>query len=211
MIRYTLNKAFYAILTLFGVVTVIFFLFNVLPGDPAKMMLGQNQTQEQLDAVSKKFGFDLPISTQYIYYLNDLSPISFHSRNSEDFTFLDPNKYKASILFSTNKTDMAIKFPYLRESFARPGKRVSEVINETLPNTFVLAISAIVIALIIGIVLGIVSALFKDQWIDKAIQVFSTLGMSVPSFFSAILFAWIFGFILHNYTNLEISFYLPLY
>lgn len=205
MIRYTLNKTFYAILTLFGVVTVIFFLFNVLPGDPAKMMLGQNQTQEQLDAVSKKFGFDLPMSTQYIYYLNDLSPISFHSRNSNNFTYLNPDKYVASILFSTKKTDVALKFPYLRESFARPGKRVSEVINETLPNTFVLAVSAIIIALILGILLGIVSALFKDLWLDKTIQVFSTFGMSVPSFFSAILFAWIFGFVLHEFTNLEMT------
>ena len=34
---------------------------------------------------------------------------------------------------------------------------------------------------------------------------FSTLGMSVPSFFSAIIFAWIFGFILHDYTSLNMT------
>jgi len=82
---------------------------------------------------------------------------------------------------------------------------VSEVIGETLPNTFVLAVSAIVIAMLLGIFLGIVSALYKDQWIDKVIQIFSTLGMSVPSFFSAILAAWLFGFVLHKYTNLEMT------
>ena len=64
-----------------------------------------------------------------------------------------------------------------------------------MPNTAVLAVSAIVIAIFIGITLGIISALFKDRWLDKIIQIFSTLGMSVPSFFSAILFAWVFGFV----------------
>ncbi|NNC44290.1 MAG: ABC transporter permease, partial [Winogradskyella sp.] len=79
MIGYLANKIFYALLTLFGVVTVIFLLFNVLPGDPAKMMLGQNQSSDQLQVVKKKYGFDKPLSTQYLYYLNDLSPLSFHS------------------------------------------------------------------------------------------------------------------------------------
>lgn len=186
-------------------VTVIFFLFNVLPGDPAQMMLGQNEDSEQLAIVKKKFGFDKPISTQYLYYLNDLSPLSFHSTNKEDYTFLDKKKYAATSLFTIGNTTTAIKLPYLRESFTKQGKKVSQVLKETLPNTFVLAVSAIVIAMLLGIVLGIVSALYKDTWLDKSIQIFSTLGMSVPSFFSAILFAWLFGFVLHKYTNLEMT------
>ncbi|WP_204345726.1 ABC transporter permease [Psychroserpens algicola] len=205
MINYILNKAFYALLTLFGVVTVIFFLFNVLPGDPAQMMLGQNEDSEQIAAVKAKYGFDKPLSTQYLYYLNDVSPISFHSTNSEDYTFLSEGKYSAMSLFTLGNTTIVIKSPYLRESFTKQGKKVSQVIGETLPNTAVLAVSAIVIAIILGIIFGIISALYKDKWIDKTIQVFSTLGMSVPSFFSAILFAWFFGFVLHEYTNLEMT------
>ncbi|PIA79308.1 ABC transporter permease [Gaetbulibacter sp. 4G1] len=205
MINYLLNKTGYALLTLFGVVTVIFFLFNVLPGDPAQMMLGQNEDSEQLALVKQKYGFDKPVSTQYLYYLNDLLPISFHSNNSEDYTYLRANKYSATKLFSIGNTTTVLKFPYLRESFTKQGKKVSEVLAETLPNTFVLAVSAIVIAIILGILFGVISALYKDKWLDKTIQIFSTLGMSVPSFFSAILFAWFFGYILHQYTNLEMT------
>ncbi|MCA0153645.1 ABC transporter permease [Winogradskyella vincentii] len=205
MIKYLLNKLLYAFITLVGVITVIFFLFTILPGDPAKMMLGQNQTADQVEAVKKKYGFDKPLAKQYLYYLNDLSPISFHSNNPEDYTFLGPNKYTATDLWTIGKTTTVLKFPYLRESFTKQGKKVTQVIGETIPNTFVLAISAIVIAILLGIALGIVSALFKDKWIDKLIQVLSTLGMSVPSFFSAILFAWLFGFVLHEYTNLEMT------
>src|SRR5690606_3694355 len=169
------------------------------------MMLGQNEDSGQLAIVKQKYGFDKPIGTQYLYYLNDLSPISFHSTKMEDYTYLREGKYTDSKLFTIGTTTTVIKFPYLRESFTKQGKKVSQIIAETLPNTFVLAVFAICIAIAIGIFLGIISALFKDKWIDKFIQVVSTLGMSVPSFFSAILFAWFFGFVLHEYTNLEMT------
>ncbi|QCE42005.1 ABC transporter permease [Psychroserpens sp. NJDZ02] len=205
MIPYLLNKTLYALLTLFGVVTVIFLLFSVLPGDPAQMMLGQNEDSQQLAIIKKKYGFDKPVGTQYLYYLNDLSPISFHSKTEGDYTYLSQDKYAATQLFSLGNTTTVVKLPYLRESFTKQGKKVSQVLSETLPNTFVLAVSAILIAIFLGVILGVVSALKKDTFLDKIIQILSTLGMSVPSFFSAILFAWLFGFVLHKYTNLEMT------
>lgn len=198
------RKIGYALLTLFGVVTVIFFLFTILPGDPARMMLGQNETAEQVALVKKKYGFDKPVSVQYLRYLNDLSPVSFHSKNPEDYTYLS-KKYAAVKLFSVGNTAVALKLPYLRESFQKNGKAVSQVIAETLPNTVILAVSAILIAIFLGLFLGVVSAIFRDSVIDKFIQFISILGMSVPSFFSAIIFAWIFGFLLHRYTGLNMT------
>jgi len=203
--KYILHKTAYALLTIFGVVSVIFMLFTILPGDPAQMMLGQHQSEEQLNIVKKKYGFDKPLFTQYIYYLNDLSPLSVHSKNPTDYTYLKEGKYNATSLFAIGESELVIKPPYLRESFQRDGKTVSSIIGETLPNTMVLAVSAIVIALIIGLFLGIISALQQDTWIDKLIQVLSTLGMSIPSFFSAIIFAWLFGYVLHKYTHLEMT------
>lgn len=205
MIRYFFKKLGYGLLTLLGVVTVVFFLFTILPGDPARMMLGQNESPEQLAVIKAKYGFDKPISTQYLYYLNDLSPLSFHSKKESDYTYLSANKYQASSLFTLGQTEIALKWPYLRESFQKSGKTVTAVIGETLPNTVVLAIAAIAIAILLGLVMGVVSALFKDRWIDKLIQIVSTLGMSVPSFFSAILFAWLFGFLWHEFTGLNMT------
>lgn len=205
MLRYFINKIGYALLTLFGVISVIFFLFTILPGDPARMMLDQNENSEQLAIIKKKYGFDKPVTTQYLYYINDLSPISFHSKTAEDYTFLTEEKYNALPLFAVGNTQIVIKSPYLRESFQKSGKKVSDIIGNTLPNTFILALCAIIIAIVIGIFLGIISALYKDTWIDRLIALISTLGMSVPSFFSAILFAWIFGFMLHEYTNLNMT------
>ncbi len=205
MLKNLLYKLGYALLTLFGVVTVIFFLFTVLPGDPARMMLDQNEDPEQLAIIKQKYGFDKPLLTQYFYYLNDLSPISLHSTVASDYTFLEDGKYTYTPLANFGSEILVLKAPYLRESFQKSGKPVTQVIGDTLPNTLVLAVSAIVIAILIGIVLGVISANYQDTWLDKAIQVFSTLGMSVPSFFSAILFAWFFGFVLHEYTGLNMT------
>ncbi|WP_370424901.1 ABC transporter permease [Tenacibaculum dicentrarchi] len=205
MFQYVINKFFYGFLTLFGVVTVIFFLFNVLPGDPARMMLDQREDTEQLENIRKKYGFDKPIFTQYLYYLNDVSPMSLHSNKEEDYTFLSEGKYTFQKIIGISSVNLVLKYPYLRESFQKNGKNVSEVITETLPNTAILAIFAITIALFLGIFLGILSALYKDTFFDKIIAILSTLGMSVPSFFSAILVAWFFGFILHELTGLEMT------
>lgn len=205
MTAYIFQKIGYSLLTLFGVVTVIFLLFTILPGDPARMMLGQNESAEQITIVKKKYGFDKPLSVQYLLYLNDLSPISMHSSDSNDYTFLSEQKYSYAKLFSIGNSAIVLKVPYLRESFQKNGKQVSTIISETLPNTFVLAVSAICIAMFLGIVLGIISVIFKDGWIDKLIQLISTFGMSIPSFFSAIIFAWLFGFVLHKYTGLNMT------
>lgn len=205
MFSYILNKLFYGILTLFGVITTIFFLFNVLPGDPARMMLDQREDSEQLQNIRVKYGFDQPLTTQYFYYLNDLSPISVHSSNPTNYTYLASEKYSYAKLFSAGEKIVVVKYPYLRKSFQKNDKNVTEVIGETLPNTAILAVSAITIAIIIGLFFGILSALYKDSFFDKTISMLSTLGMSLPSFFSAILFAWFFGFVLHKYTNLNMT------
>ena len=53
MFSFLLEKLLSGLLTLFGVATVVFFLFNVLPGDPAQMVLDQNATEVQLQKVKK--------------------------------------------------------------------------------------------------------------------------------------------------------------
>ena len=205
MIQFIGNKFFYGILTLLGVVTVVFLLFNVLPGDPARMMLDQREDSEQLERIQKKYGFDKPLTTQYFYYLNDVSPLSIHSSSEDDFTFLKKGKYSYKKLFSVGEISLVLKYPYLRESFQKNGKKVSEVILETLPNTAILALFSISIAIFLGIILGIFSAIYKDTFFDRIIAIVSTFGMSIPSFFSAILFAWLFGFVLKEYTGLEMT------
>lgn len=205
MIQTVFQKIGYGFFTLFGVVTVVFLLFNVLPGDPARMLLDQRQDSEQLEAIKKKYGFDKSLGTQYLYYLNDLSPLSVHSTEAGHYTTLQSGKYHVFTDISFGAFHIAVKTPYLRESFQKNGKPVVHIISETLPNTAVLAVSAIGLALLVGIILGVFSALYKDSYFDRSIAVISTVGMSVPSFLSAIVFAWLFGFVLQQYTHLNMT------
>lgn len=205
MLGYLREKFTYALFTLFGVVSVIFLLFTVLPGDPARMMLDQNENSEQLALIKKKFGFDQPLSKQYVLYLNDLSPISLHSTNPDDYSYFTAEKYSGARLFTISEYQLAIKLPYLRESFHKTGKKVTEILSDTMPNTLILALASICIAIVVGVVLGIISAIKKDTFIDRAIAILSSLGMSIPSFFAAILAAWLFGFVLYEYTSLNMT------
>ena len=203
--RLLLQKIGTTFVTLFGVASLVFIIFSVLPGDPAQMMLDQNEGSAQLEALKKKYGFDLPLPTQYVYFLNDLSPLSFHSTDSEAFTYFDTSKQSGTVLLELKKTQLVLKWPYLRTSYQKQGKPVSEVLSETLPNTIVLAFGAILIALFLGSLLGIIAMQWHRTVWDQLILFISTMGMSVPSFLSAILFSWLFGYVLHEWTQLNMT------
>lgn len=198
-----LQKGSSGLLTLVGVATVVFFLFNVL-GDPAQMMLDQNASEAQRLKIQQKYGFDLPLHQQYFYFLNDISPLSIHSNKPAALNYFSPEKYNG-YSFALGGSRLALKWPYLRTSYQRQGKKVSTIIQETLPNTFILALSSISLAVVLGLLLGILAGYYKGSTLDSCLVFFSTLGMSLPSFFSAILFSWIFGHVLSDLTGLNMN------
>lgn len=205
--KYIVKKLLYGIVVLFGVVTTIFFLFNVLPGDPASVMLGQRANKEAIEAIHKDLGTDLPVWEQYLNYLNDLSPLSIHNyRDADHFRYLHPQKYDWTPLVKLSSSQtLVLKLPYLRRSYISK-RNVSEIIKETLPETAVLAFTAIIIASLIGIFLGIVTAVKKNSLLDRSIFFFATVfGMSAPSFLVGLLVAWLLGYILSGYTGLSPS------
>lgn len=196
----------YGVAVLFGVVTTIFFLFNVLPGDPATVMLGQRAGKEAIAAVHRDLGLDKPLATQYLNYLNDLSPLSIHNTaHSESLWYLNPKKYSWLPLLSVGQRCLVLKTPYLRRSYITR-REVSGILIDTLPETAILALTAMLIASVIGIFLGIITAIKKDTFIDRGIFFFSTVfGMSAPSFLVGLLMAWLFGYVLRDYTGLGVS------
>jgi len=179
---------------------VVFFLFNILPVDPARMTQGQRADVQSLQAIRKEFGLDKPVPVQFAYYLNDLSPIGIHADNTEE-----RERYHYVKLFGVSSDKViALKWPYLRRSY-QTHKEVARLLIEVIPNTLVLAATAMIFAITIGVFLGVISAVNKDTWIDKMAISFSTLGVSAPSFFAGIIIAWLFGFVLTKYTGLNMS------
>ncbi len=206
MFPFILKRFCYGILVLFGVILVVFFLFNVLPGDPARMMLGQRADSISVVTINKDLGRDKPLTMQFFNYLNDLSPVSMHnSTDKESFWYLDPVKYGKTLkLFSFGNSSLVLKEPYLRRSY-QSKRNVSDILAEGFVNTIILALVAMTFAIAIGIVVGIICAIYKNTFIDRIALIFSVLGMSLPSFFVAILNAWIFAFLLARFTGLNMS------
>ncbi|MBK7211866.1 MAG: ABC transporter permease [Bacteroidales bacterium] len=205
MLAYILKRLFYGFLVLFGVITLVFFLFNVLPGDPARMMLGQRADISSVEAINRDLGRDKPLFEQYLGFLNDVSPISYHQfRDSSSSYFLDPAKYTRSIklISAGSSSGLVAKVPYLRRSY-QSKRPVSDILTDAFPPTMILATVAMIAATILGLILGILSALYKDSLFDKSALVLSVFGMSLPSFFAAILVAWLFAYVLADFTGLS--------
>lgn len=199
MLQYAIKKFLYGLAVMAGVVSVVFVLFNVLPGDPARMTMGQRSDVQSLEAVRKEFGLDKSRPVQFFLYLNDLSPLSIHPDNEESL-----EKYHYLKLIGIGNEAIVLKWPYLRRSY-QTKREVTSILRETVPNTFILALTAMIFATIIGVFLGVLSAVHKDTWIDKAANSFAILGISAPSFFAGIIIAWLFGFVWSDYTGLNMS------
>jgi peptide/nickel transport system permease protein len=196
---YAIRKLLYGLAVMGGVILVVFVLFNILPGDPARMTMGQRSDVQSLDAVRKEFGLDRSKPVQFLLYINDLLPLSIHPATREN-----QEKYHYLPLFKTGNDVVVIKKPYLRRSY-QTKRDVTTILSETVPNTFVLALTAMLFATVIGVFLGVLSAVHRGTWIDNAVNSFAILGISAPSFFAGIIIAWLFGFVLADYTGLNMS------
>lgn len=72
MLRFILKRLLLAIPTLFAVLTIIFLLMRVVPGDPAYAVLGDYASEEAVTALRAQMGLDKPVWEQYLVYMGDL-------------------------------------------------------------------------------------------------------------------------------------------
>ncbi len=195
MIRYVVRKMFYALIVLFSVATVVFWLFSYSFPSPEEILVTDRTDAATIDAIKKELKLDQPLYRQYVGFLNDLSPISVYPKEEI------PNVRNLNI--SIGKRALVIKMPYFRRSFQN-GQETSTLIFSSFLGTLVLAFTSIVLASLLGITMGVATTFKPGGWLDRFILFLSTIGISVPSFFSAIVFSWLFGFVLHSYTGLPV-------
>jgi ABC-type dipeptide/oligopeptide/nickel transport system permease component len=194
--RFILKKAFYGILVLIGVVVLVFFLFQGF-GDPVRLIMGQSGDSLTKANISRELYLDQPKWKQFVFYLNDVSPISIHSKDE-----IQSKQLKGFFIGGHKK--IGIKIPYLRRSY-QSKRDVWEILMQALPGTILLAIAAMFIAILIGIPLGVAAAVKQNTWLDTSAVFSSILGISAPSFFIGIIIAYVFGFVLTDWTGLHIS------
>lgn len=192
--KYFLKKIVYASLVLAGVMMLVFFMLQVF-GDPARLITGQSGDKKTMDNIRKDLYLDQPSWKRFAYYFNDISPIAIHTQN-------DIERKNLKGFFIGGDTKFGVKVPYLGRSY-QTKKDVGDVLLDALPGTILLALAAMLFACIIGISLGVLAAVKKDSWFDHGAIIGSIAGISAPSFFMAIIIAYVFGIVLHGYTGLN--------
>jgi len=140
----------------------VFFLFNLLPGDPARLTCGKACTPQIIAANRHRLGLDEPVPTQYIKFVTGI----FVGRT---FSPDSPQPIQCPA-------------PCLGYSFTRH-ETVMSLIARAAPVTFWLAIGAFILWIFAGITMGIFAALHRGRWPDRLIMSISMIGYSLPSFF----------------------------
>ena len=196
MFDYIVRKVLYGILVLWGVATIVFFLFTIVPGDPVRMMLGQRADEKDVIAIREELGLNQSVAKQYVNYLNDLSLLSVYNAEKQPC--------KCLRIASFGEKALVVKPPYLRFSY-QSKRQVADILTEAFPNTLILASVSIFFAMLFGVTLGVLAAVLNSNFINRLTLFVTTLGMSLPSFFAAILIAWLFGYVLESVTGLGMT------
>lgn len=196
MIRFLLKKSFYGVLVMLGVVVAVFILFQGF-GDPSRLVMGQRADAATQENIRKELYLDQPRWKQFVLYLDDVSPIGIHT--NEEIAQKGLKGWWVG-----GETKIGLKWPYLRRSY-QTKKDVGSVLMEALPGTIILAMAAMLIATVLGIALGVLAAVKKNTWMDTTAIFTSVLGISAPSFFMGIVIAYLFGFVLSDYTGLHMT------
>lgn len=161
--RFLLRKAAYVVLTVFFIASLNFFLFQVLPGDPTRVLLPKggtsNVSQENLrQQLLHEWGLDQPVTTRYFVYMKNL---------------LQGN-LGTSITYQS-------------------GQPVATVIARGLGVTLLLVGLATFITMWLGLVLGRISGWRRGKKIDVFITMTSLLGYSMPAFWVSIILIFFLG------------------
>ncbi len=156
LLRLILSRLFSLVVTLLVVSAAIFLVLEVLPGDPAAIMLGTSARDDTLAALRQELGLHRPALERYLLWIG-------------------------GVVQGDLGTSMTYRMP------------VSTLVAERLWITIPLSLLAIAISTAIALPLGVLAAANRDRAADRAVLVFSQLGVAVPNFWLGILFILLFS------------------
>ncbi len=145
MARFLLQRVGLALLSIWAVCTITFFIAFLAPGDPAELAAGQHSDPATIAHVRHEFGLDKPPLTRYGLYLWDAS----HGDLGKSY--------------------------YTREP-------VTDFLKRGLPNTALLATTAILLALVVGVAVGLAAALRPNTSLDRFLMSSVLVGVTLPNF-----------------------------
>ncbi|MFF0791154.1 ABC transporter permease [Streptomyces spiralis] len=169
-VRFALRRLLAALLVLLVLSIVIYALFYVLPGDPARLACGPKCTTAQVDQVRAQLGLGHPVYVQYADFLHGLV---------------------AGTDVSTGVGTEHCGAPCLGFSYQN-GEQVTSLLAERLPATASLALGAMVLWLVLGVGTGLLSALRHGGLTERVLTALTLAGNAVPVFITGILLMLLF-------------------
>ena len=171
-----LRRLLILLLVVWTVVSLVTLLIELVPGDPAVAVLGEQATPEQFAQFREKHGLDRP--PFFFSFPQDTNGERHFVWHGGDNRYVD---YWRALL----QGDMGLSF--------RNDRPVSELILERYPATIELAIFAMIIAVLIAIPLGVIAGTNRGTIIDNSASVIALLGISLPSFVIGPMLVYIFA------------------
>lgn len=159
MYKYVIRRLLAIIPVLIGASFLVFSAVRLAPGDPARAIVGEAATAEQVEAVRQELGLDKPLLSQYLVFAGK------------------------AVTGDLGKS-------------LRTGDRISRELGAKLPNTLLLAFTALALAAAAGITAGVISAAKRNSVFDNASMVLALLGVSMPVFWLGFLLMLFFSILL---------------
>ena len=155
--RYLLKRIIYIIFVFFIISILMFIIYKSTPGDPVEMMIGGNRANMRPEMYEQQYK-----QVEEMLGLNKPLPLQY-------FSWIG-NMLTGNFGYSTQ---------YKRQ--------VIDIIGSPMKNTILLNLCSMVVVFLISVPLGIATAVRKNSIFDKAVQVLTIVGYSIPSFIIALL------------------------
>jgi len=164
------------LLVVWTVVSLVTLLIELVPGDPATAILGDQATPEQIVQFRSRHGLDRP--PFFVSLQSDASGTKHLRWNGAENRYVD---YWRALLHG----DMGRSF--------RTDQPVVELIRLRYPATIELALASLLVAVAIAVPLGVVAGSNRGTWIDNISSVVALVGISLPSFVIGPLLVYVFA------------------
>jgi peptide/nickel transport system permease protein len=149
MTAYLIRRLIHSVFVLIGVSLLVFFVGRMI-GDPARLMLPLEASEEQVQALRVRLGFDQPIYIQLVKFLGDLARGDFGTSIWQ-------------------------------------GVPAMSLVMSRFPATLYLTFVVVAFSLIVALPMGVVAAVWPRSFIDRLTTVISVAGVSMPTFWLALM------------------------
>jgi peptide/nickel transport system permease protein len=179
-LRFLARRFAWAIFLVLGVTSLSFVVVQVLPGDPARMLLGPQASAADVTRARAIYGLDRPLSVQFVRYWAHLV------HRGPPSTPKDKEHRGCAAILPGVHLDLGYSFYYR--------KPVVDLLIAKIPRSIELALAALIVQLALGVSLGIGAAAKRGTaWDDGAMSA-SLLGASAPTFLIGLMLQYIFAY-----------------